>query len=636
MRSSVRGGPAEPPPARGRGERWKTAAAWLVAVLAVMAVWRTRVAVTHAIPNWDSRDARGLMKSDPALLYWFTQRIAENGGRIPSDLAHTRAVQWPDEVDARVEFPQAQMWLAASTWRWLGGEQPLHEWCVTLFSLLAATTGLAVFGLARELTRSRALALVALGSWCLLPASWRTTGFVLLGEDLSFPAFVTHLWLLARAARVRTAAAFLLAGLFLALAMASWHAAGFFVALEAGAFLAWTLRSGENPLRVRHAWLVLLPLALGCLLEPMLRGKLQIASLPMQLAGVLGGLAWLERRRALGLPLRAALAAGLLVLAAGAALLASRAVGGGLGDYSHVFGLVAAKLRHLGRLPADPERLPFEVRILWQGPFDTFPASELALRLNAALAGFALLALVSLPTWWRGRGRSTEALLALLGAAALLASWLILRTAILAAVLLPVASVLVAARWRPGREKLVGALAAAALLVPPWLPLRRLSLREFLRSTSEQNAWYNPDHVRELRQTLGAIRELVPEGEPVSSDEVNSTAILAHTAHPILVQPKYESKLARERLAEFRHVATLGTPAELARYLREHRTRYLVYDWRTLWANRYQAGIPESVNGMRPGTALSQRVSDPQRLEGFELLWKSRGGRFALYRLAGD
>jgi hypothetical protein len=214
----------------------------------------------------------------------------------------------------------------------------------------------------------------------------------------------------------------------------------------------------------------------------------------------------------------------------------------------------------------------------------------------------------------------------------MVATWLILRTVILAAVLLPVACALVAARAYPRRPWLVGALAAALLWLPP-LP----SFRAYVAHMPQTNAWYNPEHARELRALVAAIRAHVPAGVPIASDEVNSTAILAHTGHPILVQPKYESAAARARLAEYRMVATTGTPAQLAQYLRERETRHLALDWRTLWSSRYQVGIPYSVNGMRSGTALAQTQHDPKRLPGFGLLWKSPGGRYLLYELeAGE
>jgi hypothetical protein len=198
-------------------------------------------------------------------------------------------------------------------------------------------------------------------------------------------------------------------------------------------------------------------------------------------------------------------------------------------------------------------------------------------------------------------------------------------------VLLPVAAVVALEPWQAQKPRLATGVLAMALLVPPLVPFR-----QFVTRLPQQNNWYNPGHVRELRELVRAVREHVPEGEPIAADEVNSTALLAHTGHPILVQPKYESAIARARLAEFRYAATCGTPAELAQLLRDKRTRFLAFDWRTLWSSRYQVGIPYSVNAMPAGSALAAVVQDPTRLSGFRLLWKSSGGRFALYELAQD
>jgi hypothetical protein len=601
-------------------------------LLAVVAGWRMRVWITHSNPAWERDSPVGLLKSDPALLYWFTERIAEDGGSIPDDFARTTSVQWPDEVDARVEFPQLQPWLAANLWRAFGGRTPLHEFCLSLFSFLAALTAVAAFGLALELTREPGAptrrwgpAVVALALFFVLPANWRTTSFVLLGEDVAFPCLAFHLWLLARAARVRSAASFLLCGAFLAAAMAAWHATGFFVAIEAGALLAWTLRSGENPFAARRAWLALVPVAVVGALEPMMRGKLQLLSLPMALAYALLALAWIERRRRLAPLARTGVALGVVAATLGLGLLLARALGGGLGDYSHVFRLIAAKLANLGVKPRDPATLPFEVRILWQGPFDTLQGRALWLHLGTALLGGALLAALALPAWVRGRGDSRSAMLALAGAVALLATWLIQRTEILAGFLLAVASAVALVRTTDARGGGAKAAAALALLLPPaWIffvgPPGKPSFVAYYRATP---AWYHPRIVEEYRAAIDAVERLVPKDAPVAADEILSTAILAHARRPILVQPKYEWKAARARLEEFRTAATLGTPQQLADFLRSKRCRHLLFDWRTLWDTREQVGLADSVTAPRPDSAIAIAAAQPDRLPGFKLLWKS-------------
>ncbi len=609
----------------GRGVA--TAAALL---LAVFVGWRLRVYVAHANPAWNQASPVGLLKSDPALLYWFTERIAENGGSIPEDFARTTSVQWPDAVDARVEFPQLQPLLAANLWRWIGGRTPLHEFCLSLFSLLAATTAVAAWGLAWELTRRRGLALLALALFFLLPANWRTMTFVLLGEDVAFPCLAAHLWLLARAARVRTTASYLGSGLFLALAMAAWHASGFFVAIEAAALFAWYLRSGANPLAVPRAWLVVLPFVIACAFEPMLRGKLQLFSLPMQLALALLVMVAVEARGRLSPLVRTGAALGLVAAFLGLGLLAARWLGGGLTDYSHVFRLVAAKLSHLGVLPRNPNELPFEVRILWQGPFDSLRMRALSLHLSTTLAGLALLIALALPSWWRGRGEPRTALLALAGTAATILTWLILRTEILAGFLLPAATVLALRRVKERGWTVALALVA---LVPP-----AATFPEFVGFYRSSGEWYQPAQVEEFAATIAAIDEHVPPGKPVAADEILSTAILAHARRPILAQPKYEWKAARERLEEFRTAATRGTPEELAAFLRAHRCRHLAYDWLTLWVTRYQVGLADDVRSPDPKAAITFAANDPEHLPGFRLLWKSPLGRngVRLYELIDE
>lgn len=598
----------------------------LIPVVAIVCGFVIRSQFGYSIPSYSPASPLGLLKSDPALLYWFTERIADNRGSVPADFAASKAIQWPDPVDLRVEFPMAQPWLAANGWRlWraLGGSAPLHAFCIGFFALLASLTAIGAYGLTRELTGRRKnepagghqgepgdrrdreldgrrdLAAAATLLWLLLAANYRTIGFVLLGEDLSIPALALHLWLVARAARLRTPASFLLAGLALLAAMATWHAAGFFIAMEAGAFFLWYLRSGENPFAPRGSWLVLLPLLLGCAVEPMLRGKLQALSLPMLAGYTLLLMRWIERRRtasAAHRPFPAALRAGssvaLLATLFGLALAASRAAGAGLGDYSHVFGLIEAKLRFLGHKPADPAALPFEVRLLWQGPFETASLRDLLFNLGFGLLGLLAVPFLAAPTWRRGRGgngggpnASAVAVLAPLALASLFASWLIVRTFVLAGLLAPVGLALLLA---PGSTKSTaggtkaagkGRRLALAGFAPP-IMVAALCLPLHL-AASRSNPW----HTRAWKtiQEVKMVEENVPAGAAVACDEIGSTAILAHTGRPILAQPKYEWTAARARLAQLLTAMTRGTPEELAAFLDAHDCRYVLLDTTVLW-----------------------------------------------------
>jgi hypothetical protein len=155
------------------------------------------------------------------------------------------------------------------------------------------------------------------------------------------------------------------------------------------------------------------------------------------------------------------------------------------------------------------------------------------------------------------------------------------------------------------------------LLAPP------LGLFPSFLHYQETLSWNEPGQREEIRALVAAIEEQVPKGAPVAADEVTATAILAATDRPMLVQPKYEWTAARQRLEEFRNVATRGTPQQLADFLRAHRCRHVAIDWLKLWGTRYQVGLADDIQVMSAETALAMITRDPEHVPGFKLLWKS-------------
>ncbi|MBK7875581.1 MAG: hypothetical protein IPJ77_07495 [Planctomycetes bacterium] len=377
----------------------------LALIVVLLGAW-ARVHAALGDPNFDAQTVEGMLKSDPALLYYFIERILEAGGGLPADFRADPRILHPDTVDVLALFPLGMEFVIAWARELTGSTTPLHVFCLQVTSLLASLAALGVYGLALELTRRVEWALVALVAFAATWANYRTVGFVLVGEDFSVPWFALHLYLLARARRLGTRGSIVLAAVAWIAAVATWHATSFFVAIEAALVFAWFVRTGRNPLARGAGLFVLVAVVLGCAV-PILWSTRFVASLPMALLLGLYAAARLARGGSVGRPRLVGAALGTAALVLAASFAASRLFGGGLTEYSHVWGLFAQKLAHLGTLPADPAELPGEVRLMWQGPFATASVSELASQL-----GFGLLALLwVLPRAWRvfRRGRAMRA-----------------------------------------------------------------------------------------------------------------------------------------------------------------------------------------------------------------------------------
>ena len=616
----------------------------LLSMIFIGAKIRIDTALDH--PSFHRDRPEAMLKSDPALLYYITQRIVESNGLPYDGFGHDTCIEYPDGVDvAAIETPGQEFFIA---WLYLlfGDGVPLHVFCVVAMAIFATLSVVGVYGLALELTGKVRWAVTAAALFTVMLANYRTIGFILIREDFALPWFSLHLWLLARAARRRTRAAMGLCGLAFLLAVSFWHAMGFVVAIEAACLLAWYLRTGQNPMRVTHAWVALAVVALGSLVVPVLRAKIFVLSLPMQILLALCAGAVLERRKRVARAVHTGAVAGALFLLALLALLCARVAEGGLGDYSHVFALMWTKIERLGRLPLDPQSIPFEARLLWQGPFETGTISTFMSQLPAGAILLPVALVYGMIGWSRGRGDPRFLLLAALAGAAAIVGYLVVRTIILSGVVAPVLVAVMLQRLLDGRSLLDETSSARPASRSSWAIWSGgivLAHAAFMGSVLERYPmpWYIPVQQQEMPPLFQWIRNHVPDGEPIAADYLNSTAILCHTRHPILEQPKYETRESRRRIEEFFKVYFHGSAEELRKLLLErYRTRYLVVDPNVLWlGNRYIGGIPDSQTVPRPGTAAARlQAGDDLALRsilGYELLYRSQvPSSYRLFRLS--
>ncbi len=587
---------------------------WLAALLAVVVSTLVRVETARADPNFSQAPVEGLLKSDPGLAYYVVERILDARGGVPDDFRADPRIEHPDLVDVPSRMPVGLQFIAAWTQLLLAQRPPLIETCLWVSSACASLVLLGVFGLARELSGRTLPAVLAVVCAAAMFANHRTIGFVLTDEDLALPLFAAHLWLAARAYRVRSTASVIAAALFLVAALASWHAMSFFASLEAGALLIWFAVSGRNPLPHQRAWPLVIILAAAGIVVPLLAEAGFLLSFPMLVVVGLCGASGVARLRGGGEVSRLPGFSSVAVLVA-AAFLLGRVVDTGAENHAHVFALLVSKIGHLGVLPADPRELSFDARLMWQGPFRTMGWGELLVQL-----GLPLLALPAMTVVLRRARGSTDprvVVAVILAWISLPAAWLVARTIVLPGMILPA----LVACWAVGSRRNTWIAASGA-------GVQILFFAGQIRD--HQMSWYWPyERQVEIARVVHAVRLLVPAGEPVAGDFMTSTAILARTRHPIVFQPKWESKASRDRVREFLTTLYEKPPGELRDLLLDtYRCKYLVVDCYTLWnLARYTAGMPLTAREPPVGTAAHSLLSkDARALEsipGYRLLYRS-------------
>jgi hypothetical protein len=183
--------------------------------------------------------------------------------------------------------------------------------------------------------------------------------------------------------------------------------------------------------------------------------------------------------------------------------------------------------------------------------------------------------------------------------------------------LLPAVVACASARSRPWARTSVALVIAQALWFAPLIERVTLS-------------WYRPpERQEEIAHMVRALPKLVPEGEAVAADFMNSTAILAHTGRPVLFQPKWESRASRERVRDLFALLYDGPPERMRRVLLEkYDCRYLLVDRYTLFQlGRYAAGLPLSAREPPRGSAAHALLSSDERvlgsIPGYRLLYRS-------------
>ena len=600
----------------------------------------------------------GYFWSERAFHYRVALMFAGVGGPDPSVLGHDTGQQYPHGVDAWREYTLLMEPVYGFLYR-LAGDQsrPFVEFLLGLVPLIHVLLLLPVYAAARVLggTRPAAVAAALVTASCSLGFS-RLAGSLLLKEDfalLLLMGFVAlHLWAWRRGSRLGLAAAALL----LVAVLAAWHLSQFLVAVVLGATAlaraAAGPQSAQEAGRPRASWVM--PAAyLGAFvlagLTPSLRERWFLVSPPLAVvaAWLLASLLVARRRAAVRVGALLALTAALVA----AAFL--NPVHGG--DYGHVSGLLAAKLRHGLVRPDDPTALSFAVRQFWTSPFHTPDLAEIVGGLGFHAPLLALAVLWSLLTGLRPATPPLRRAF-LLVVPVLAVAWILVAR--LGVVLLPFGAVAAAlmvqswaGRWAgsPARAgqlaALVLALAAAANL--PTNLARPLAMARDLhagrpvpvQTSDDGQAVFRAELFRWLTSGTpgpGSARPGAPAA--VLTDIGVSPQVLLYTGRPVVLNSQFENKEIRERTERYHAALFADDPGVLHAFARELGARCLVIDRNLALADgpgsaRWMAAAPAPLTTARTVVRLHQ---DPLGVPGFAPLWDNEYYRVFLVLEPGE
>lgn len=513
----------------------------------------------------------GYFWSERAFHYRTALMFAVDDYQDPSRLSSDTWQQHPEGVDAWREYTLLMEPVYGLLYR-LAGDQsrPFVEFLLKMVPLIHVLLFFALFGAARLAGAGRLAAVlgVAFYASCTLGFQ-RLAGSLLLKENfalLMLGGFLAaHAWVWRRPRWPRLA----VAGVMLAATLASWHLSQFLllVVLAASAYAAVVKRpvEGGPGLAVPAAYLIA-SAAAG--LTPSLweRGFLWSPTIAVLVAWLAA--AWLARRRpALGAGALLGILAGLAVVLTGLSLL-NRVFGG---DYNHVLGLLANKVRFGFTKPDDPSLLPFDVRIFWTEPFHSPGLGEIRAKLGLHVLWIPVVTVWALAAGLRDRsGRAAGAFL--LCIPAFLALWLLIER--MGVVFLPFAAIgmaLLADRAdldlrRRGSSPFLAALGVAVVfLVTPVLNLggnlgnliavsRDLQAgRPVKLGATDQDTWLDSaDLFRWI--TSGTPGPGSPGGgEPAAflAKVGLSPQLLLYAERPVVLNSQFENREIRRRYETF-------------------------------------------------------------------------------------
>jgi Tfp pilus assembly protein PilF len=578
-----------------------------------LAFGATKVLLTVASPYYDAQDKTNLHFTENAVQYRYAEMIAEGRGipEVDTRIQHPEGVQVSEELTITLERVSGYLYRALTA---LGYDTPFHTYSVYFIAFFSSLAVFPLYLAGARLWGGWLGGLLVVCFYVVMPPAWMRSITSFSREDFTLTFLFAGLVCFGLSqGKNREPWMPWAAGVALALASISWHISGFvLVILFAYAIVAYGLIPAERRQLFDALWPILLVLFLAGIGTDLLRNKWFVTSSTMLIGYGLLAAHLLGERFNLGTPVRIGILIGFPAIAHVALL---TGVGENIRAYSHAFEVIYYKLRFGLIKPEDPLLMTADARGMWSSSFrsPTF---------GSAWSMFSTLLIVS-------------------AAAAILA----VRD--------------LAGRTLPRAERfftycffafLAGYIAFdriqvffvffAALIVGRWLLTLRARRPVVIAALivligyevyNDTRLFITVYRTPGLERLITWVRDNTQRDDAILTAFQVGPSILTYTGRPIVLHPKFESYVIRDKTQRFVE-GLFESESTFYQLAREWQADWYVYQASTaldtsLESPRYVAGR----SSISPESALYRFHFAPEKLTHFHLAYQD--SYFRIYRV---
>ncbi|OGS20341.1 MAG: hypothetical protein A2252_07910 [Elusimicrobia bacterium RIFOXYA2_FULL_39_19] len=563
--------------------------------------------------KYDKYDDTGLYIAESAVQYRYARMVAE-GEKIPS---FDRALQYPEGVQVFKEFTVFMEYIAGYSYRLVNYFNPnlkFHVFTIYFICFISTLPVIALYLISVLFAGQRA-ALMITAAYALHPSMFSRTTLQFPYESFAFPLLCFFLYFFMKSfISVKNNPIWaLFSGLFLCIALASWHFSGFYYLVFVFCIiLVLFLKDSREPM-IFSLFVVTIMIFVTGFIVPVLRNKLFFISIPVLLSifAVIYYKLKQQKHKVVALILS-------VIVIAIALIFNSQS-----GDYSHVYGLFIEKIRFFFGKPENPLVISLHSRLLWVAPFNSPNISDFLLYLFPEVFVILIIVFKQLINIKYLKNKQPIVLLSLM-----FLGWVLLYVLIERIVMVAVFFVFAGFSLmfvKNNRNSVKYSLLCLILVFEIYKTINGQHIIQKLDNLFNfQNNVPPIGYLQNKINLIYWIKNNTAENSVILSDIGLSPSFLTYAGKNIVLQPKFESISIRNKFAEYLKNLYLNEK-EFYDYCRKYETEYFVY--------RVDYLLDETKNGYKYLAGYGKALPDesavylfhfyPQQLKYFRLLYRN-------------